>query len=201
MKIAPLLSQVVDDVGVVHDLVAHVDRRAELAAAPARRSRSRGRRRRRSRAARRGRLLRHGRRVKHGTPISCTSNVTRPAGERMVEVEQQRVAADLADDAGEARLAVRAWESGRRRRPGSRHRRRRARPSSARLTPLQQLPGCARRTPRRARARTSCALPSARPSRRASIAGASSPVPSDSVAGCVAKVSTNGSAVGAASRR
>ena len=29
MKIAPFLLQVVDDVGVVHDLVAHVDRRAE----------------------------------------------------------------------------------------------------------------------------------------------------------------------------
>ena len=31
MKIAPLALQVVDHVGVVHDLVAHVDRRAELA--------------------------------------------------------------------------------------------------------------------------------------------------------------------------
>ncbi len=29
MKIAPFLLQVVDDVGVVHDLVPHVDRRAE----------------------------------------------------------------------------------------------------------------------------------------------------------------------------
>ena len=46
-----LAAQVVDDIGVVDDLVAHVDRRTELAAGHARRSRSRGRRRRKSRAA------------------------------------------------------------------------------------------------------------------------------------------------------
>ena len=189
MKIAPFGLQVVDDEGVVHDLVAHVDRRAELARARARRSRWRGRRRRRSRAARPARSLprRAPRPSQHSDHLHFEGH--RLAGERMVEVEQHAQSSPASSHhAGVARPGRRALGTAPRRRPRSSasgspcSREQRAR------APTAASPGCARRRLRRRQARSARAR--LRPGRSGALPspGASSPVPSDSVAGLPSKV-------------
>ena len=110
-----LVAQVVHHVGVVDDFVAHVDRRAELAASarstismarstPA--QKPRGWASRISLSIVRSILFVT---LLHSTEISLTSNVHRLAGQRMVEVEQAAVVAQFAQHAGEA-AAVRRGE-------------------------------------------------------------------------------------------
>ena len=98
-----LLAQVVDDVGVVHDLVAHVDRRAEAlqrALDDLDRTVDAG-----AKAARLGEddfFEAHHQRI----PISWTSKVTGRPASGWLKSKTSASPADLADDAGKARLAV-----------------------------------------------------------------------------------------------
>ena len=97
--------QVVDDIGVVHDLVAHVDRRAELrqrALDDLDRTVDAG-----AEAARLGQhdLFQPGV-CHHSTPISCTSKVTGWPASGWLKSNSSAFAADFAHDAGIGALPV-----------------------------------------------------------------------------------------------
>ena len=190
--------QVVDDVGVVHDLVAHVDRRAELRSARSTISIARSTPAQKPRGSASMTSLEVVAGVHHSTPISCDFEGHGLAGQRMVEVEQQRSRRRRSrTDAGVAGPAV-----GRRElhHVADRVVARRGRPCCASSERATRCSSSGLRSPKASPARElerSRARPRPGPSRRCSIAGASSPVPSDSVAGLSPKVLIDVGAVGA----